>query len=61
MSPSDPEQNGRFLGNRMMIEIILGRHLTPDEQKKLFSKSTKTVEVELFGKPLPFDIRSLKT
>ena len=57
---SDPEQDTRFLGNRIMMEISLGRRLTTTEQKRLYAKSTKRLEVELFGGPLDVDLRELR-
>jgi len=57
---TDPEQDTRFLGNRIMMEISLGRRLTKPEQKKLWARSTKRLEVELFGGPLDVDLRELR-
>lgn len=44
----------RFLGNRMMLEIILNRQLTPDEQLRLFNISSKKLEQEIFEKETSF-------
>ncbi len=50
----------RFYGNRIMIELTLGRRLTVKEQRRLFGISNKKTEREIFGSALDVDITEFR-
>lgn len=56
----DPEHLTRFYGNRIMIEIVLGRRLTVKESQRLFGISNKKTERTIFGTALDLDIREFR-
>jgi hypothetical protein len=39
----------RFQGNRMMLELTLGRQLTKEESILVYNNSSKKTEIELWG------------
>lgn len=60
MTNRDPDHMTRFYGNRIMIELTLGRRLTVKEQRRLFGISNKKTEREIFGSALEVDITEFR-
>lgn len=56
----DPDHMTRFYGNRIMIELTLGRRLTVKESQRLFGISNKKTEREIFGTALELDLTQFR-
>ncbi len=56
----DPGHMTRFYGNRIMIELVLGRRLTVKESQRLFGISNKKTERTIFGKALDLDLTEFR-